>query len=84
MPNTAKATKVTEKMVDPTKDRVKITVAPPSMDKEGEALYIAVNGYSASIKYGEEVEVPRFVVAVLENQKLAIKEARKSASKLQK
>lgn len=74
----------TQKNIDPMKDKVKLTVTPPSMEQEGETLFVSVNGYTATIKYGEEIEVPRFVAAMLENQKLAIKEARKTAGKLQK
>ena len=48
------------------------------------AFYVSVGPYNATIKYGEEVEVPRFVASALENQKIAIAEKKKNEAKRQK
>lgn len=69
--------------IDPYEDRVIVNIAPPSdeeeYDEKGE--YVAVNGYNAYIKYGEDVEVPRFVKEMLENRKMCKSDAKKSAKK---
>ena len=70
--------------INPMEDKVRITVTPPTMDDEGKAFYVSVGPYNATIKYGEEVEVPRFVASALENQKIAIAEKKKNEAKRQK
>lgn len=69
--------------IDPLEDRIIVNIPPPNEEAEyeDEGLYVSVNGYNAYIKYGEDVEVPRFVKDMLDNRKLAQAEARKNARK---
>lgn len=73
----------TEKEYDPFEDKVTVNIAPPTEADEGKGRFVSVNSYSAYIAYGEDVEVPRFVLAVLENQKMAHNDLRKNERKRQ-
>lgn len=57
---------VVKNKVDPLKDKVEIMLAP---DRDGKPSFVpvGVGEYSAVIKRGEKVKVPRFVIPVLEN-----------------
>jgi hypothetical protein len=82
-----KTTKTEEKVnvpYDPYADKVIVNIPPPSEDEEGAGRYVSVNNYNAIIKYGEDVEVPRFVASMLENRKLAVADKRKNESKRDK
>lgn len=69
--------------IDPFEDKVIVNIPPPSDDEEydDQGVFVAVNGYNAYIKYGEDVEVPRFVKEMLENRKMCKSDAKKSAKK---
>ena len=74
--------KLTEQM--DSEDRVKITIIPPTQDKDGAAEYISCNSYNATAKYGEEMKAPRFVNAIIENQKMALNDLKKTLAKQSK
>ena len=67
--------------INPLDDRVIINIAPPTEEDEDKGEYVSVNEYNAYIKYGVDVEVPRFVLAVLQNRKRHIKEMKERAQK---
>lgn len=67
--------------INPYDDKVLVNIAPPTEADEENGEYVSVNGYNAYIAYGEDVIVPRFVLHVLENRKLAIKDLKKNEKK---
>lgn len=66
---------------DPYADKVIVNIPPPSEEDEGQGRYVSVNNYNAIIKYGEDVEVPRFVANMLENRKLAVADKKRNEAK---
>ena len=66
---------------DPYNDKVIVNIAPPSEEDEGKSKYVSVNDYNATIEYGVDVEVPRFVAEMLTDRKIAVNDKRKNEAK---
>ena len=66
---------------NPFDDKVVINIPAPSEALEGQGEFVAVNEYNAYIKYGEDVEVPRFVLDLLNDKKVAMKIVRANQKK---
>lgn len=76
-----KTTTVKKTTIDPREDKVKLKMIAPSEDKEGSSEYLSCNDYNASAKYGDSIEVPRFIAAGLENCQMAKNELKKNLAK---
>jgi len=78
---TTKIEEKENKPYDPFTDKVIVNIPPPSEEEEGAGRYVSVGNYNAVIKYGEDVEVPRFVASMLENRKLAVADKKRNEAK---
>lgn len=66
---------------DPYNDKVIVNIPPPSEEDEGKSKYVSVNDYNATIEYGVDVEVPRFVAEMLNDRRIAVADKRKNEAK---
>lgn len=77
----AKTVEKIEKPYDPYEDKVIVNIPPPSEEDEGKSKYVSVNDYNATIEYGVDVEVPRFVAEMLNDRRIAVADKRKNEAK---
>lgn len=71
----------TETPYDPYNDKVIVNIPPPTEEDEGKSKYVSVNDYNATIEYGVDVEVPRFVAEMLNDRRIAVNDKRKNEAK---
>lgn len=77
----AKTVEKIEKPYDPYEDKVIVNIPPPSEEDEGKSKYVSVNDYNATIEYGVDVEVPRFVAEMLNDRRIAVADKRRNEAK---
>lgn len=77
----AKTVEKIEKPYDPYNDKVIVNIPPPSEEDEGKSKYVSVNDYNATIEYGVDVEVPRFVAEMLNDRRIAVADKRRNEAK---
>jgi hypothetical protein len=77
----AKTVEKIETPYDPYNDKVIVNIPPPTEEDEGKSKYVSVNDYNATIEYGVDVEVPRFVAEMLNDRRIAVNDKRKNEAK---